>query len=210
MYLFYKSLLIKICVFKDFENILVKEFPHIADQMKSVAKKRDKINKQAMEDVSLLLKTAKEITFDKNETLKDTNVQTQKGNSYSHETQNLDDPKNDQKSLKDVVNKFKSKLNRNRIFPEITQGIQIEQIEDKKVNENSVKETTKSTSPLRSNENGFDGLNGFEKKEKKQEEEIPENRSQESRSSSSSNSENSPERGIFIKYKCYLKFNDYR
>jgi len=99
---------------------LVKEFPHIADQMKSIAKKRDKINKQAMEDVSLLLKTAKEITFEKNsneETLKNS-VDEKKINDLSVQEEEIAENPVNQTKLKDAVFKFKNKLNKNKIMPE--------------------------------------------------------------------------------------------
>lgn len=139
--------------------------------MKAVAKKRDKINKQALEDVSLLLKTAKEITFEKK----------QDPQTNGSTVMNMNDNPEIEKpivatggALKDVVSKFKNKLNKNRVFPAPAEGLETNAPQG----QGSLKESKETPSP----------------KEKEIEEKKTEKKkeaTEESESSSSNGSENS-------------------
>lgn len=125
----------------------MKEFPHIVDQMKLVAKKRDKINKQAFDDVALLLKTAKEITFEK----KNAETINESAAKPLIKQKSLDNEEITKKSnpfLKNVVEKFKNS-NKNKIFP--SESIDLtsngakpfeekKEENDSKLNENAIKE----------------------------------------------------------------------
>ena len=137
--------------------------------MKSVAKKRDKINKQALEDVSLLLKTAKEITFEKKQ-----DPQTN-GSTIMNDNPEMEKPIAAGGALKDVVSKFKNKLNKNRVFPAPAEGMETNAPQG----QGSLKESKETPSPKEREVE--------EKKPEKEKKEVTE----ESESSSSNGSENS-------------------
>jgi len=162
---------------------LVKEFPHIADQMKSVAKKRDKINKQALEDVSLLLKTAKEITFDKTQEPSNENPIAKQAED-SVENPEPEIPLNDMK-LRDVVSKFKSKLNKNKVFPLPAEGIEITKVENELKIELKEKERENKEESINKNEKEKENAANTMNEKKEATDESP--------SSSSNDSENSEE-----------------
>ena len=169
----------------------MKEFPHIADQMKSIARKRDKINKQAMEDVSLLLKTAKEITFEKNsntETLKNSMNEKKINGLTVQEQETGENPVNESKSFNDAVFKFKSKLNKNKIAPE-PQSVELSL--QKKIEVDNSKSTLKANK-----EDEFD--------KRKKNYEIDDKSQSESQSSSSSASEKSEKNHGFLFKKIYI------
>lgn len=152
--------------------------------MKGVARKRDKINKQALEDVSLLLKTAKEITFDKSKIESEENLDKvlPKSNNI---LENLGNHSNSMhmspsKSLKNAVSKFKSKTSRNKVIPE-TNGIEL-------INTNKIEEKSENKELL-ANNNELLSENTARKEEEIRESE--ENNNQNSSDSSSSESNHS-------------------